>query len=483
MRFIGYVLTALLIFGTAAGAGAQAVSRQRLENNIAALGAGGESGRKAGSPEGEAAAEYIAGVFEDAGLFPYYAGQYIDEFTAEPLIGEARKTYRNVAGIVYGSNYELDGDYIVIGAHYDYGGPATGSANTVIEDNVTGVAALLELAYAVKECTPGRNVIFVAFDGYEAGLLGSRRFVEESTLLPEDIFMMVDLARVGTRPADGRVHIFAEDLTGKESAHFNKNDGTPVFTVKEERYGNRSDTEPFTHAGIPTIYVTTVPDPANPAVEEEPDFATLEAVTGHLAGSVCSLAGDPAIKRDSQAVKRNRKRGPRFEAGVSVLAGSSFFRETDGDTRGKTLFSGGAGAYGQVNFGRYFALRPEVQYIHSGSRLSTGRTRMNSAVIPLSLVVQTPPYLAGSLQLLVGGYYRRSFGFSGPDWYTGGDEIIPASSVMYRNGAGIHWGLNLRLKKFGIGVTTRYGLTDLYRTGSSDNMRERATYGTISYNF
>ncbi|MCC8018925.1 MAG: M28 family peptidase [Rikenellaceae bacterium] len=483
MRFIGYVLTACISLGSAAGANAQAVSRQRLEHSIAALGAAGEAGRKAGSPEGEAAAEYIAGAFEAAGLFPYYAGQYIDEFTAGPLVGEARKTYRNVAGIIYGSNYELDGDYIVIGAHYDFSGPTTGSSNTVIEDNISGVATLLELAYAVKECSPGRNVILVAFDGYEAGLLGSRRFVEENTLLPEDIFKMVNLSRVGARPADGTIHIFAEDTAAKELAHFSGSDNGPAITVESAGYGMRSDTEPFTHAGIPTIYITTVPEPANPAVESDTDYTTLQAVTGYVAGSVCSLAGDATIKRNTDSVKRNRKRGPRFEAGVSVLAGTSFFRETDGDTRGKTLFSGGAGVYGQVNFGRYFALRPEVQYIHSGSRLSTGRARMNSAVVPVSLVIQTPPYLAGSLQVLVGGYYRRSFGFSGADWYSGGDEAIPISSAMYRNGAGVHWGLNLRLKRFGIGVTTRYGLTDLYSVGASKNMRERATYGTISYNF
>lgn len=502
MKTTGYILAGILLVMSAFGAEAQGVSGHRLEERVAALNAGGPAGRKAGSPEGEAAAEYIASVFEEAGLFPYYAGQYVDEFSADPLVGSARKTYRNVAGIIYGSSYELDGEYIIIGAHYDFAGTGGDSSNTVTEDNTSGVAALLELAFTLKECSPGRNIVLVAFDGFEQGLLGSRRFVEESSLTADNILMMVNLSRIGRMPyADISLRVshtaigieegseremltfFTEGATEKQTNYFLKTDNPLGIRTDSNGYKGRTDAEPFREAGVPALHVTvTAYGEQRDSGPEQVNTAALAEITELLADGICSLSKDASIKASSENTKAKKKRGPRFEGGVSILAGSSFFKETDGDMRGKVMFSGGAGVYGQVNFAGFLGLRPEVQYIHSGSRLEGYNYRMNSIFIPVSLVVQTPPYLAGSPQLLVGGYYRRTFNCTGgfDEQSTGGDVIY--TPAMFQNGAGLHWGINLRLKSFGIGVTTRYGITDLYR-GTGGNMRERATYGTVSYNF
>jgi Zn-dependent M28 family amino/carboxypeptidase len=46
--------------------------------------------------------------------------------------------------------------------------------------NASGVAALLELARVLADSRPERTLIFAAFSGEEAGLLGSREFVRQA---------------------------------------------------------------------------------------------------------------------------------------------------------------------------------------------------------------------------------------------------------------------------------------------------------------
>ena len=59
---------------------------------------------------------------------------------------------------------------------------ATGGSSTPgADDNAGGVAVLLELAKILApEEKPQRTIAFVAFVGEEAGLQGSRRYVEHS---------------------------------------------------------------------------------------------------------------------------------------------------------------------------------------------------------------------------------------------------------------------------------------------------------------
>ncbi|MCC8034677.1 MAG: M28 family peptidase [Rikenellaceae bacterium] len=476
MRTKTYLLCAALILSVSASGYSQEISKERLREYISALRGNSGVERKAGSPGSEEAAEYIAGKFAEAGLQPFFAGQYIDEFTAEPLVGSAHKTYRNVAGIIYGNSYQLDGEYIVVGAHYDYLGQGESPA-TVVEDNTSGVAALLEMAFALKECAPGRNVIFAAFDGFELGLLGSRRFVAEGTIPPENIVLMVDLQRVGSMPEQEILYSYARHLTQKEADYFVEACKPLTLTVNPDGYGRRSDTEPFASAGIPAIHISSGPEPeAQSGVYTETiDPETLAQVTRAVADAVCELSNAPSLGAESGKTAEDRKRRFFIEGGITASAGSSFVRDSDAKTRGKTMFSYGAGLYGQINLS-YFALRPQVEFIRSGSRYSGGNIHMNSVVVPVSFVAQTPRYLFGSVHIFVGGYYRYTF--SGKE---AGVEM-DFSDQWYRNGAGIQWGIGLKFRRFGLEVNNRYGLTDMLRSGSG-KLTERATYGTLSYKF
>ncbi len=116
-------------------------------------------------------------------------------------------TTSNINGYVAGTDTALKDEYIVVGAHYDhlgYGGPTSMSTSTGkpqihngADDNASGVAALLELAYKIAGSPLKRTVIFSTFSGEEMGLLGSSYFVNNPPVPLEKIVTMINLDMVG----------------------------------------------------------------------------------------------------------------------------------------------------------------------------------------------------------------------------------------------------------------------------------------------
>jgi hypothetical protein len=85
----------------------------------------------------------------------------------------------NVIGVLKGKNPKLPP--VILSAHFDHVG--TDTANNVYNgalDNASGVAFVLEMIKYLKSLgTPERDIIFIAFNAEEFGLLGSKAFVEE----------------------------------------------------------------------------------------------------------------------------------------------------------------------------------------------------------------------------------------------------------------------------------------------------------------
>ncbi|MEJ2053972.1 MAG: M28 family peptidase [Calditrichaceae bacterium] len=91
---------------------------------------------------------------------------------------------RNVAGLIRGSDPELNDTYIILSAHYDHLGIGAAihgdSIYNGINDNALGVAAVLEIARLISksERQPRRSVLFLFLTGEEKGLLGSKYYVD-----------------------------------------------------------------------------------------------------------------------------------------------------------------------------------------------------------------------------------------------------------------------------------------------------------------
>src|SRR5262249_1320930 len=127
---------------------------------------------------------------------------------------------RNVIGVLPGTNSALNGQALVISAHYDhlgFGWPdaragAKGQLHPGADDNASGVALMLELARLMADAKPERSVIFAAFAGEEAGPPRARHY-GGAAKAPGAPFALsghiadLNLDTVG-RLADGKVTVF-----------------------------------------------------------------------------------------------------------------------------------------------------------------------------------------------------------------------------------------------------------------------------------
>jgi hypothetical protein len=85
-----------------------------------------------------------------------------------------KATAMNVVGILEGSDPALKNETVVFGGHFDHLGVRNGAVYGGADDDASGTAAVMELARAfAKGPRLKRTLVFAAFDGEEAGLLGS----------------------------------------------------------------------------------------------------------------------------------------------------------------------------------------------------------------------------------------------------------------------------------------------------------------------
>ena len=160
-------------------------------------------GREIGSPELDEAANYIAEKFKQYGLKEGDDNSYLQTWTQDV---KDRKKIRltNVIGVIPGINADMS-EAVVLSAHYDHLGMGwpnhksgnQGKIHNGADDNASGVAVMLEIAKTLgKTAKPARTIIFVAFTGEEAGLIGSNHFVKEY-LKNKKLFANLNIDTVG----------------------------------------------------------------------------------------------------------------------------------------------------------------------------------------------------------------------------------------------------------------------------------------------
>ncbi len=171
---------------------APAFSSARMMEHLSFLASEKMKGRALGSAEIDTAAEYIATKFEEYGLLPGSDDNTYYQSFEKAFHGKGNLSIKNVIGIIPGVNADLK-EAVVISAHYDHLGLGwpdvrqgnVGKIHFGADDNASGVSVLLELAKSLGDSfKPGRTIIFVAFSGEEAGLVGSKYFVENYKKYP-----------------------------------------------------------------------------------------------------------------------------------------------------------------------------------------------------------------------------------------------------------------------------------------------------------
>jgi hypothetical protein len=243
----------------AAAAAANSITGHELKRHVEVLADDSFEGREAGSRGGHAAGIYLRKEMVQHRLEPLGTdGDYFQYFQGR---------YRNVLGMIRGSDADLMREVILVGAHYDHVGygRATNSFGPLgyihngADDNASGTAGLLELMEAFGRLAepPRRSVVFAFWDGEEKGLLGSWHYVSNPSIPLTRTRLFVNLDMIGRlRGDDLTVHgartgfglrqlVARANRAGRLALHFN-------WEIKDN-----SDHYPFYQRQVPFVMLHT----------------------------------------------------------------------------------------------------------------------------------------------------------------------------------------------------------------------------------
>ncbi|WDC84871.1 M28 family metallopeptidase [Caloramator sp. mosi_1] len=154
----------------------------------------------------------------------------------------------NIVGIKEGKDKTLPP--LIFSAHLDHVGfDADGVIYPGALDNASGVAFLLEVARALKNTNYDRNIIFIAFNAEEVGLIGSSYFVKNSKVDLKDA-EVINFDMVGSKQ-DVPLSI----LSSSNRSNFSRNIlGLLKDKIKcKSIYQDNSDHAPFCYKDIKAV--------------------------------------------------------------------------------------------------------------------------------------------------------------------------------------------------------------------------------------
>jgi Zn-dependent M28 family amino/carboxypeptidase len=226
-------------------------------------------GRGAGTEGAAISRSLLSSFFKQVGLQPAGSGLVNPQPAAGfhnpfPFLSEDKKDTLggvNLVGWMPGSAYP--DRFIVITAHYDHLGLMHGELHNGADDNASGAAGLVDLAFYLSQNPPKHSVLFIATDAEEPGLLGAKHWVANPGVPLENIVLNINLDMVaradngklwacGTRYNKAlREPLMAAAEGSSLSLHFGHDARLGIFRQSWLRV---SDHFPFHKAGIPFVY-------------------------------------------------------------------------------------------------------------------------------------------------------------------------------------------------------------------------------------
>lgn len=200
---------------------------------------------------------------EEKGLKNYMTYQLEDVVvdTRFPLKETKEVSFKNVVGMVKGTDPSLGNEVIVVGAHLDHVVGPAGMVNNGADDNASGSAGVIEIAEAVAMAPPRRSVVFVTYTAEEMGLHGSQYFVNSGLYSTEEMKFNVNLDMIGRTTVENKekgshfvvasekympaVRPFVDEINARGSA---------ISLRYESRHSGSSDHASFNAAGIPAFF-------------------------------------------------------------------------------------------------------------------------------------------------------------------------------------------------------------------------------------
>lgn len=165
------------------------IDAKQLLLDVETLSSDAMQGRKIGTPGGAKAREYVLERFKKSGL-KSFSDSYLQPFEFDNRKKEKIQGM-NVVGYIEGKQHK--DKYIIVTAHYDHVGIIKDETYNGADDNASGTSALFAFVSYFSKNHPSNSIIFVAFDGEESGLQGSRAFVAKLPVKKESIILNVNM--------------------------------------------------------------------------------------------------------------------------------------------------------------------------------------------------------------------------------------------------------------------------------------------------
>ncbi len=164
---------------------------------------------------------------------------------------------KNVCAFIPGK--ERNDTAIVFTAHYDHlGGMGKQTYFPGANDNASGVSLLLNLIKYYSKNPPKYKTVFLFFAGEEAGLLGSKNFVDESKFDLKSIKFLINLDLLGTGDEGIMVVNATEYKPQFEKLKSINNEQHLIKEIKQRGKASISDHYWFSEKGVPCFFIYTL---------------------------------------------------------------------------------------------------------------------------------------------------------------------------------------------------------------------------------
>lgn len=165
---------------------------------------------------------------------------------------------QNVIGKIEGENPD---SLVVITAHYDHLGKVGNVYFPGASDNASGTAFILEMAKYFIQHKPKYSLVFIAFAAEEAGLIGSKYFVENPLIDLNKIKFLLNFDIMGA--GEDGIQIVNGSIFTKEYEVLNDLNSKNNFVKQIKKRGEacNSDHCPFYEKGVPSFFTYTLGGP------------------------------------------------------------------------------------------------------------------------------------------------------------------------------------------------------------------------------
>jgi aminopeptidase YwaD len=442
-----------------------------LQKHVYFLASDSLEGRHAGSEMIKVAADYIENQFKTLGL-KSFRHNYIQKFPIIPNYG------RNIIAYIEGSDPLLKDEYIVLGAHYDHIGWKMLNGRQIIyngaDDNASGVAGIIEVARKLinNKNLLKRSVIFVAFDGEEIGLLGSKYFIENPPVSKNKIKLMYSVDMIGGLKMSKEL-MFSGCGSFSGGVKFMNNipkvQNLPVkFVSSSNFWKDLTDTSPFYDNDIPSLYVTTGLETPYHLPEDDAeriDYDGLQNSAEQIYLSLIELSKKESFEFNHTfefigSIKND------FKLGLRLDLNSNHHDYSKGPFDSKPLYGFNGGLMMQFAFANYMSLQPEILYSYYGSKNVEGDIRISSLEFPLYFNFMTSPD-AFRIYVQAGPYL--SYALSGKIYLT---DIDFEKEKINRFDFGYKVGIGIDIYNFNLSTNVKYGYNDFFQ-------EEKSYYGLM----